>query len=46
MKEIELNYVKCSRCEHEWVPRKKIVYVCPNCHSYKWSEKVKKKERK
>ena len=36
--EIKLNYLKCKRCNHEWVPRKKKVVVCPNCHSYKWNE--------
>lgn len=37
--EIKINFVKCQRCKHEWVPRKKKVFVCPKCHSFKWNEK-------
>jgi Zn finger protein HypA/HybF involved in hydrogenase expression len=42
--EVRLNYLKCKAivkgmvCNHEWIPRKKKVVVCPKCHSYKWNE--------
>jgi len=41
--EVRLNYLKCSKCQHEWIPRKKKVYVCPKCHTYKWNDKKEKK---
>lgn len=34
--EVKLNYLKCIKCNHEWVPRKPKVYVCPKCHTPKW----------
>jgi Zn finger protein HypA/HybF involved in hydrogenase expression len=34
----KLPRLKCSRCGHQWTPRQAKVYVCPKCHSPKWSE--------
>lgn len=39
---IKLNYLKCLKCGHEWLPRGDKVYVCPKCKSYKWN--IKKDE--
>ncbi len=40
----KLNYFKCKKCNHEWVPRIADVRVCPKCHSYLWD--VDKDEKK
>lgn len=42
---IKLNYLKCGKCGHEWLPRTKKVVVCPRCHSYKWHPENKKNEK-
>lgn len=34
-----IKKIKCKRCNHEWVPRKENVYVCPKCKSPKWNVK-------
>lgn len=34
--EIKLTRLKCLRCGHEWVPRKKDVRVCVKCKSAYW----------
>lgn len=31
----KLTRLQC-RCGHIWVPRKKVVVVCPKCHSPYW----------
>ena len=33
MQIIELKKMKCKRCGHEWVPRKKEIVLCPKCKS-------------
>lgn len=35
MKIIKVKKIKCKQCGHQWIPRKKIVRICPNlrCHS-------------
>jgi Zn finger protein HypA/HybF involved in hydrogenase expression len=35
-KKIELQTLKCKRCQHRWTPRKPVVYLCPKCKSPKW----------
>ena len=37
----KLNYFKCQKCLHEWIPRIKDVRVCPKCHSYRWDQPKK-----
>lgn len=36
-KEIELIYIYCSHCEHEWVENKQMIFEsgteCPFCHT-------------
>ena len=39
MTKINIKKVECKRCGHKWFPRKKIIYVCPKCHSPKWNER-------
>ena len=41
---IELNHLKCKKCQHIWLPRVDNVAVCPKCHSYKWKEEKKEKD--
>jgi len=38
--EIELKRLKCKKCGHQWIPRGKKVYTCPNkkCHTVKWDD--------
>jgi len=31
-----MNYLKCKRCDHEWLPRTNKVMKCPRCGSYLW----------
>ena len=31
----ELPTLKCKRCGHEWIPRKKVT-MCPSCKSLDW----------
>jgi len=35
-KTFELPELKCERCKHTWIPRKKTVLTCPNCNSKYW----------
>ena len=28
--------LKCLRCDHQWIPRKKDVRRCPSCKSPYW----------
>jgi Zn finger protein HypA/HybF involved in hydrogenase expression len=37
-KKISLKTLRCKRCEHVWVPRKPVVYLCPKCKSPRWNE--------
>lgn len=39
--ETDLLKMKCWKCFHEWSPRTKNPFECPNCKSRKW--KVEKK---
>lgn len=42
---VKIKKLKCKRCDHEWIPRKKEVVVCPECKSPYWNkEKNNKKE--
>lgn len=36
-----LPKLKCSRCKHEWTPRKKDVVACPKCKSPYWDRERK-----
>ena len=39
---IKLQFIKCERCGHTWVPRKAEIRICPNCKSAYWdTPKVK-----
>ena len=31
--------LKCSRCGHEWQPRKEEVVICPKCKTPYWDRK-------
>lgn len=39
---MKLLKLKCERCAHRWVPRKKNINVCPKCKSPYWNIKQKK----
>ena len=41
---IRIRTLKCKRCGHEWVPRKRDVRICPRCKSAFWDEEKKKKK--
>lgn len=28
--------LRCKRCDHRWVPRKKEIRICPKCKSPYW----------
>ena len=34
---MEILKINCQRCEHEWVPRKSEIKVCPKCKSPYWN---------
>lgn len=36
--EVVLPKVRCKRCGHEWTPRKKKVFQCPNCKNPRWDQ--------
>lgn len=36
---IKITKLKCKRCLHEWVARKKEIRVCPKCKSPYWNKK-------
>ena len=38
---IKINTLKCQRCNHIWIPRKKDVRTCPKCNSAYWETKKK-----
>lgn len=44
---MEVNIVskgyRCERCEHEWIPRKNTIRVCPKCKSPYWDVKRRNK---
>ena len=42
---IQLNYLECRKCGHEWIPRTENVVVCPKCHSYKWKAQEIKNDK-
>ena len=45
MKENNLPYLCCLRCDHKWFPRTSdIPKVCPHCHSKFWNKKYTKGE--
>lgn len=35
---VKIPELKCKRCGHKWVPRKKDVRICPKCKSARWNE--------
>jgi len=34
---------KCSRCQHEWIPRneEELPKICPKCKTLKWNDRLK-----
>lgn len=38
MNRVHIRTLTCKRCEHVWVPRKPIVYLCPACKSPLWDK--------
>lgn len=47
MAKAQLSGYKCDRCEHKWVPRKKIKpTVCPRCKSAYWNRERQRKVKK
>ncbi len=41
---ISIPTLRCTRCDHEWVPRVSFVRACPNCKSPYWD--IPRKELK
>jgi len=41
---IKLPKLHCHRCGHDWIPRKLVVTVCPDCKSPYWEIPKKIKE--
>jgi len=37
--------LKCKRCNHQWIPRKEEVIVCPRCKSLSWYRERDKGEK-
>jgi len=33
---VEVSYLTCLRCGHQWIPRKSDVRYCPKCKSVYW----------
>ena len=33
-----MEYYKCLRCGHKWLPRKENPACCPNCKSRVWNK--------
>jgi len=40
---IKLNPVKCKKCGHQWIPRKKEIRQCPKCKTA-WFDKEEKRK--
>jgi uncharacterized protein len=38
VREIEVELLHCYRCGNSWVPRSRIVRICPRCKSKLWDE--------
>ena len=36
--EVTIIQLKCKRCEHEWIPRKSDVRLCPKCKTPYWDK--------
>lgn len=34
--EVKMVKLRCQKCEHEWIPRKSDVRLCPNCKTAYW----------
>jgi Zn finger protein HypA/HybF involved in hydrogenase expression len=37
----ELPRLTCKRCGHRWVPRQKVIHICPACKSAGWQTRRK-----
>jgi len=37
----KIPHLKCKRCNHEWIPRKNIISICPKCKSKLWNNDKK-----
>ena len=43
--ELQLQYAKCKRCNHQWLPRVPRPTICPKCKCYTWNlDKNEKKD--
>lgn len=41
--DINLPFLKCKRCKHEWIPRTcNYPDVCPHCNSPYWNKERRK----
>jgi len=36
MEKVKPPKLKCFRCGHEWIPKEKIVTMCPKCKTEDW----------
>lgn len=41
---LNLPNCRCTRCGHNWIPRKNRPIMCPNCKSLYWNDPYKHKE--
>ena len=46
MKQIKIPYLKCKRCEHQWIPRSSSYpKVCSKCNSPYWNKEYKRSDK-
>lgn len=43
---LKLQFRRCLRCKHKWVPRKLEIKFCPACKSMYWNTLRQKQKRK
>lgn len=41
--EINITKLRCKRCSHTWIPKKKDVRQCPHCKTAYWDTPKKTK---
>jgi hypothetical protein len=40
---VTITKLTCQRCGHRWVPRQRLVTICPKCKSGLWDRPKKPK---
>ncbi len=42
---INVKQLKCQKCRHTWIPRKKEIRICPKCKTAYWDKPLSERNK-